>query len=67
MKLLGIEFAAEKTCLSVTIGNVCFGIGWWVKGHWKRFDGWFMWTKAYYDGQHFGCRLGPLFFSRGPY
>lgn len=66
------ELEFKKLCVSVSIdsarySNICFGIGWWVKGHWKRFDGWFIWSHYYYDGNWFGCRLGPFFYSCGPY
>jgi len=60
-----IEF--EKWCVSVSFGVVCFGVGWWIKGHWKRFDGWLNWYHGYYDGNWFGWRLGPFFYCVGPY
>jgi hypothetical protein len=47
--------------------ELSIGIGWWVKGHWRERCGWIMWNKSYYDGNWFCARLGPFFFSRGPY
>lgn len=69
--IIELEIKFNKTCISVFVksdhGDICFGIGWWVKGHWKRLDGWFRWHHVYYDGNWFGCRFGPFFYSRGPY
>lgn len=54
-------------CVMVSRGDVCFGAGWWIKGHWKQRTGWVNWYNGYYDGNWFGARLGPFFYSRGPY
>lgn len=70
--MFGLQFELSKTCLMVTLpthryGDVCFGAGWWVKGHWRQMDGWLRWDNVYYDGNWFGMRLGPFFFTYGPY
>jgi hypothetical protein len=67
MKCCGIEIEIDRRTIMVSIGDRCFGIGWWVKGHWKRLDGWLLWSRFYYHGNRFACRLGPFFYSRGPF
>lgn len=39
-----------------------YGLGWWPGSNllWS-------WSEVYYDGYWFGARLGPFFYSRGPY
>jgi len=53
--------------LMVAIGVRNFGVGWWVKGQWKEQIGWFNYGTEYYDGYWFAVRIGPFFYSCGPY
>lgn len=56
------RFSAGRWNVAVEFGDHVFGIGWW-KGSSKALA----WSRGYYDGQWFGVRVGPLFYSRGPY
>lgn len=38
------------------------GIGWWT-----RSAKWFFWMRTYYDGNWFAVRVGPFYYTRGPY
>lgn len=53
--------------IATTNGEICLGVGWWVRGHWWQWDGWWHWRHLEYDGRWFCARLGPLFYTRGPY
>jgi len=53
--------------LSFTVAGRCFGCGWWRGYKLLDINTWFMNVTVTYDGDWSVFRVGPFYYSRGPY